>query len=267
MSSADAEQPRPLIASDRPLGQSPFAPQPPAVEHYRPPRLGIIHLLAWTAATAVLLKYNLALEMVRDFDVTGPEKMFHQASNLIHSMVFGAGMVGLGVLLLARARGPVGRLQPGHWIVIIDTAAAVAGFAFVAVHTWVTSVWLDSDSLWWVLFVVIGAIRISRAGLYTIALWRSRDGKCWRVCLGVSAACGMIEGLFYFAVAGGMSFRPWAMSLLALHIVLGAVLLLAFSLDLRSGLRRDWLHWLGAGMLAACGLLNVMWQVYITWFA
>ena len=45
-------------------GESPFAPRSPFAEHYRPPRLGIIHLLAWTAATAVLLKFSMAMEMI-----------------------------------------------------------------------------------------------------------------------------------------------------------------------------------------------------------
>jgi len=113
----------------RPVGQSPFAPgSPPFVEYYCPPRLGIIHLLAWTAATAVLLKFSMAMEMIGNaaIDVMSPaQQVFDQTIRFVYTTVQAAGIVGTSVLLLGKIRGAPGRLHPGHWIMSIDTVTSL----------------------------------------------------------------------------------------------------------------------------------------------
>ena len=101
-------------------GTSPFAPPP---QYFRPPRLGIIHLLAWTAATAVWLKFFVASQRRLRYD--GPVRRVltpsHHAIQFVNAAVIGAGVVGATVILLGKARGESGRLQPGHWFVLIET--------------------------------------------------------------------------------------------------------------------------------------------------
>jgi len=127
MSDPDADHPDDS-APPQLAGESPLAPGSPFAEYYRPPRLGIIHLLAWTAATAVLLKFSMAMEMLGDRGIasTSPElDIAVQAYRFMYSAAHAAGIVGSGVLLLARIRRLPGRFQPGHWLVLVETLGAL----------------------------------------------------------------------------------------------------------------------------------------------
>ena len=106
----------------KPVG--PFAPPP---ELFHPPRLGIVHLLAWTAVTAALLKLSVAAggpDLPSDYHSGERQIFFTITGSMAHMMILAAGVVGTAVILRARLRGVTGRLQAGHWMVVIVTVAS-----------------------------------------------------------------------------------------------------------------------------------------------
>jgi len=78
--------------SSSPVG-SPFA------AHWRQPRLGIIHLLAWTAFTAVLLKVSMGFNMFLDGAESPPLDPPAHVLEFIETTAHAAGLVGANLLL------------------------------------------------------------------------------------------------------------------------------------------------------------------------
>ena len=101
----------------------PFGPSP---ELFHPPRLGIIHLLAWTAVTAVLLKLMMALEFFSPPDELPRAMRIYSVTTLsTDMMILAAGVVGTSVILCSRLRCITGRLQAGHWMLVTTTVVSV----------------------------------------------------------------------------------------------------------------------------------------------
>ncbi len=240
-------------------GRSPLAPGSPFAEYYRPPRLGIIHLLAWTAATAVLLKFWMGMQMIgaRGFAPTSPElAIASQASRFMYSAAHAAGIVGSGVLLLARIRRLPGQFQPGHWLVIIETLTALLWFSswgLCVVLAETTGVTRGAS-----ISVVYGLAGILCSGGYFYAAVAFRGGKRWKICLGVLAGVGLMRGLWYVGIAV-LGPTRWSFDFPLGWLIVGVFLLVAVVVDLCGGLRRDWLHWLGVGIVATDVLLAVGW--------
>lgn len=246
-------------------GECPFGPRSPFAEHYRPPRLGIIHLLAWTAATAVLLKFSLAMEMIRDARI-GPtpqaRHVFVEALGLIGTVGSAAALVGAGILLLAKIRRRGGRLQPGHWLLVIVAAVLLLSLLIWGLQTLALLAELDgyypSYPRWWV-FARWSLPEILSAGMYFYAALASKDGRTWKSCFGVLAAVSFMWGLWYVGL--GLSDRPWLWFNFPLgSMIVGLVLLVTVLVDLRHGPRRDWLHWLGVAVVATSVLI-----VLVSW--
>jgi hypothetical protein len=247
-------------------GKSPFAPGSPFAEYYRPPHLGIIHLLAWTAATAVLLKFSMAMEMIQD---TGGSSMppsmrvFQQIFGFIYSTAFAAGIVGTCIVLRAKMSRLPGRLQPGHWLLLIATVSSLLSLARWAFYVLAETTGLvGSFSPSWIL-VLFGLEEIICSGMYFGATLACRAAKRWKVCFAVLAAVNFMRGVL--SVGSVLLDSPsWAISFSSLPLgsmIVGLVLLLAVLVDLRRGPRRDWLHWLGVAIIAT-GVL-----VYAAWWA
>jgi len=253
------------------IGKSPFGPRSPFVEYYRPPRLGIIHLLAWTAATAVLLKFNVAMEMIETsshFDeMPTALRVFRQVIQFVQSTVHAAGIVGVSVLLLGRVRGATGRLQPGHWIVAIDTVA------FLVVHSWWAlytaarasgiiernTFGFGSGFIWF--YLPFGVISLLRAATYGATATGLRDARRWRVLFATLAVVGLIVSLIQIAASFSRGrFGLFGLTNLPLWpLIIAAVLIPTVVLDLRRGPRRDWLHWLGIAVLGVGTALSMAW--------
>jgi hypothetical protein len=245
-------------------GQSPFGPGSPFVEYYRPPRLGIIHLLAWTAATAVLLKFSLAMEMLGD---TGggslPEGMsiFRQIVGFIYSTAHAAGIVGAGILLLAKISRAPGRLQPGHWLLLVATVAWFLFLSIQGVFVLAQSAGLAGNSAFVWLLAAFGAVEILCAALYFYAALAFRHGMRWTICFGLLTVVDALLGLRY--LCNPLLDFPWSLGFSPLwSLFVGLVLLVTVLVDLRHGPRRDWLHWLGIAIVATAVAISVAWWVW-----
>ena len=257
-------------------GKSPFAPGSPFAAHYLPPRLGIIHLLAWTAATALLVIFWMATtEMIGDDGGDSIPRAIRVAQQVVWSIqltALAAGLVGTGILLLAKIRRLRGRFQPGHWLLLISTL-----------------IWAPSLLVPWALFLLIGTpdsvdtpsasslVWISRTwnlvttstsfAAYFFATFVCKAGNRWRICFAVLAAFGLMQTFRYVGALFSVSLFWWTKPLQYRSLIVGAVLLMAVLIDLRRGPRRDWLHWLGVAIIATGVLLSVAWWVWSTFAA
>ncbi len=234
MDSSDAKP------SDR--SNEPRTPETP-VERFTPPRLSIAHLLIWTAVAAVLMKLSSVLwdnQVLNNYleNASQVERIFSLGVGAIMYMTHSAGLVGMGVILLARIRGAKGRLQPGHWLLVIYTLyyivqalhmSRVPGLAYT--YFFIRMAILVGPSLW--------------------AAFLSRGGRHWTValCLLPAIELGKIGLMIIWS-------RFFSLQTLAIipgliyYAASGLVVLTAVSIDLYKGERRDWLHWTGAAMVA-----------------
>ena len=246
-------------------GKSPFGARSPFAEHYRPPRLGIIHLLAWTAATAVLLKFSMAMEMIGSAGgSTAPVSAFQQVLGLIFSTAHAAGLVGTAILFLAKVRGLPGRFQPGHWLVLV---ASVTWLVFQLI--WFLQVlamragFYDHFGPSWIL-VLVGLTAVLCGGVYFYLTLASKDGRRWKTCFGVLAVVDVMWGLSFLGFC--VLDMPWLLNSYVFgSLIEGSTTLVIVIVDLRRGPRRDWLHWLGPTMIGTGALVGVapwLWSTF-----
>jgi len=266
--------PEPEHEPDLPfLCAEPDAPPPepgaPQLLYLQPPRLGIIHLLAWTAVAAVFLKFGLAIESMDAGPVQDLPPALSVAMRSIHAafgVLHAAALVGCGTLLLARARGWPGRFQPGHWIVLLQSVMVLLSY-FVWI-TWVATQSGQSsgpsDFFW--LPLALGLLQAVYAAGYVLGASRIRDALRWRVGLIVVAIVNGLGAILYCLLAFGFwrvsqwMALPW--DAVVVLLMLAAVLIAEWW----RRARRDWVHWLGVatlGMGAALSLANrIVWMGY-----
>lgn len=254
-------------------------PAPPTpIERFTPPRLSIAILLIWTTVTAVLLKLSLAIGYSPDV-----KNYLDNASQFMRTISFGAssimnillaaGLVGMGVILLARIRGAKGRLLPGHWLLIIYTlndvllAAKIHGQRLV--EHMVRENMGGRPNMSIVVVLALTAFLIRLAILLVPCLWaafRSKGGWHWTAALCLLPASELIHvGLkvVLFRLLSLQSFGMLSMIMGLTYLVIpGLAVLGAVSFDLYKGQRRDWLHWIGVAivvvpMLFAIGRLAI----------
>ena len=251
MSGPDFDLDRPELPRDEDLAAevgSPFAPSP---EYFRPPRLGIIHLLAWTGVTAVLLKFLMAMEMVspRTGDLSVAWQIVGDANRVVTSALLGAGIVGVAVIFRAKSRGEAGRLQPGHWLVLLCTLATVGSWLARAVLTiTLQESQHDPDFLPYTYLLVLGIFSMAVAIGFLLVGRSLHDARRWKLSFRIVGITAMLRSCLelidvvtrtVFAVAGQ---AVWS-------LVVGMVLALTALLDLHRGTRRDWVHWLGIAVV------------------
>jgi len=255
-------------ASDQP-GGSPF------VAFYRPARLGIIHLLAWTAVTAVLLSLTMSLRSLAG-QPTGTRVVnswsegFVTVYWMVETIVMGAGLVGLFVLARDRFRGATGHLQPGHWLVLAQSAPdAIRRFVYVTAMLMLLlgNTGMGSSPMMWIARIPPFVSPLLACGFYWAGTVRCPAGRLWRWTLGMLAVnSGMsvclaasilaLRGSWIRGFATIITTLGWVTGLIYLA---GAFLLLVGAIrDLRRRNRRDWLHWLGVAMIASTVLFSLV---------
>ena len=96
-----------------------------------PPRLGIIHLLAWLTVAAVLFGIENWLRNVENASGTrqGPLPTVYQGFSFASFSMMSAGVVGIVTLLRWRFRGRPQPLSPGHWILVCFASSCAIGYS------------------------------------------------------------------------------------------------------------------------------------------
>jgi hypothetical protein len=271
------KQPDKLPYSAEPSGNCPFHSTSQPLEYYQPPRLGIIHLLAWVTVAVVLMKLNQSMEMLSPFFTNSSysqefvlvTKITIAARNILMAAI----MVGGFVFWFDHGRRQSGSLQPGHWIVAIESIFSLViiienlvKIAIIA-QTNRNPFLLKADSWFFI------GYRIVWAATLIYAAWRLSEKGRWKVVLGVSALQASLRGLFL--LANGMRifvpFQSYFLDVCSTIVqysdyFVGGVFLIAMIIDLLKGMRRDWLHWLRAVYRLALLALGIIVLVLVFYF-
>jgi hypothetical protein len=224
------------------------APDDTTPTYLQPPRLGIIHLLAWMTVAAVLFNYDYSHVPANQVFVLKIGRIIGIFLEILNA----AGLVGCGVLLSAKIRGMPGRLQPGHWLLFygclrlieyrfqFPVQAEIALFLAGRVSPYTPGMVLFgiSDKLLEIVAFLFFANLIPEHGR-------------WRVFFRSWALAISLPSLLLFIVSWhspDLFFTPpnrdvelWCPLLTIQSLMLGVVALL----DLIRPSQRDWLHWLG----------------------
>ncbi len=256
--------PPPLTDDEPPVIRSPI------LGHLRPPRLSILHLMAWMGITAVLIKYGLFWE-----DLFGGQAseyspvitVFRRVLSICYNTTHAAVFVAAGILVLCKFRRVPGRLQPGHWLLLITTVSFLLSYATNFVCFFVDrflepSIDFFPLSIFSLMYAVMGWFRWIVAAVYVILAVRSREARRWKVAYGTVAATNGITGA---GLAMNALFHTWLLTACfpICFCILAGVLLVVVILDVRRGSRRDWLHWFGMIYVGVAAFLSIAWQVQI----
>jgi hypothetical protein len=270
---SDASHQPPTGGGDLP-GPEVAPGQPPADDHFGPPQLGIIHLLAWMTVTAVLLKLSLAINSFHHSALS--ETVFSKVMNSASAAVYAAGIVGFAVLVRAWRRGSMGRLQPGHWMILILAIVIIVWFVDFAIVSLLKQTellpLLQPSTLYQVIMCMLSVLLVSSA-LWFWAARRTADGRRWKALFGLYCASSAIEWFEYLSVAlGPLSyFRDFTylvgqFNSCALLVALLVATLTTVLLDCARGPRRDGLHWLGVAVSLCALLIRIAPQIWFRFF-
>jgi hypothetical protein len=255
-------------------GRSPFAEQSsPFAEQLRVPQFGILHLMIWTAVTAVLLKYYLAVIDESQFQQSVIYLWAARITQCLHAILLASTLVGSGVLIRARCYRMFSRLQPGHWFVLLF---AFVGITYMAI--WPLYRLLPAAQTIWLYLGSLVLINAPMTGIYVWVIARWHGAKRWKLLMGTIALEDAITAaLAMLMIAIAIPFRNGSMpyyltSWIEACAAIGAaafllLLPIVVILDLARRASRDWLHWLGIACYGLGAALTVAWHVYSTFFS
>ena len=241
---------------------SPGSPSRPEPEQ---PRLGIMHLLVWTACVAVYFSVVRALVPPDWAPRLEPSLILAVGAEIGRATALG----GLLIWVARRYRRLPFPEQPGETFLVllgIDAARIVLslpigyGVELGAIPWW-------AQALFSSLAVLLICV------LYLIAAVRTKTLR-WRVYfITVLAASAIVvllplslmlaESLLGPTFTAGRRLIPFLPDLP--RLLPGAVLLFVAVKDARQGLRYRWTHWLGTGIGLWNGLLGILSAAWVTW--
>jgi hypothetical protein len=238
-------------------------------DQLRIPQFGIMHMLVWMTVTAVLLKIYLAILPESFVARVQPESpmLAVQISQIIVAVLTASGLMGVAALVRARCWTMFGRLQPGHWIVLIFTSEDI--LRLIALLACRVSWQAGVSNIWaWLVTTVCSTSFLTVTLGY--AIFRLRDALRWRVVLGVSALGNaltlaaattaiILEANNSSSTAFIANLALWGTYLAPLLLV--PLLILAAILDRRRRVSRDWVHWLGVVLLGLGSVHGFAWTV------
>ena len=246
------------------VGEKPLLPTSAQPQYLQLTRLGIIHLLAWITATAVLMKIDTVIAADKQFELSALLWL-----RIVENILAGAGLVGVGILLLTLPRQKEGYLQPGHWLVMYACLKIlVKKFTIINVTSYSTidieycNYFLVSYGLIWAVFETVALFwfttKIPESGHWSIFF------RLWASVLVISIFIKGINGIRVL----GVGFVPLLPLLLLISVKLISIffenwppifldtinapllfLPIPIMLDVLRGSRRDWVHWLGVSMV------------------
>ena len=244
---------------------------PPVLKQHDPPqpRLGIIHLMAWTLGSAMILAIQRAFNQQNLSELP----WIHQAAQLTlgicNAFIYGAAVGGVFLWMSRLVRGgPKFPVAAGHWLLLIQGCLALLSWACMGMLSLLQGFGeLGFDSGNFRAFLIIWLVQ----KVVPILLWIAAAVLCsgptyWRVALGVhaisDALCALLLSLAILSTFGSNDLFDgvWAIGAVQLLDLLPALaVLVAAVLDLAYGVRRDWLHWVGVAIIFAGGIVSILW--------
>jgi hypothetical protein len=257
-------------------GEPSVAPLPfdseaaPFVTQLCVPRPSANQVIVWFALTVVLMGVNLvmsALETKATEHLQIPRGsvilVWPWWQRMIHWLYipsFAACLVASSALIRSRCLRTPGRLQPGHWIVLILVAVGILGcvirsVVFLRTACHLSGDWGNSglDAMCWLCSVVIGFT-------FVFAAIRLHDAKRWKVLLVSGAVSSLFSAIpvmpvvrtTYEIMKVWLWSTPWWFALVAV------IALVVVVLDWPQRARRDWPHWLGVSLWTLASVAAVL---------
>jgi len=236
---------------------TPFGPE------LEQPRLGIIHLMGWTACVA------FQFAMVRAFSLPGTTPRFEPSVVVWIGAEIGRATALGGLVLLAvrRYRGLRFSGQPGEaFLVLLGVGVAlgiVQRFAhFVVIRSPAGPVLVMQ--MFGLLGILLLAVMYMRAAIKTrIPRWRG-------FFVAAIAVYPLTYALMYLAMAAGAPGSNLGRSLTPLliqspELILGALLVYIAIRDARQDRSYRWTHWLGIGVGLWNGAMRLLTGAIVTW--
>jgi len=226
--------------------------------YFRPPCLGIIHLLAFIAFSTGLIIFYTLLDMRNPRPDHSGIMILWKGLQVIRNIVTAASWVGLWILLAGKIRGIPGRLQPGHWIVIFEGIATILAFIIGGIVYFGP----DSNSRGSNLFLILmGYESFLLVLAFALLIYFLHEAVSWKVLFGALAVLEAASGLLYF----DQGLRIWMhFSItgirLPLEIVVLLVLIATIALNRKNYPIRDWMHWLGLFLIGYEFALSIVWE-------
>ncbi len=142
------------------------------------PRLGIIHLMLWTAGTAIVLTIDrIAQDLVPE--ESSPLDSIRPWMSAAWAVVIGPAIATWAVLIRRRLRGIRFPTQPGEWLLLVSGAS----YVFSQLCTTIGQLTQDADAtqarlplLWFAVSQIFPAVG------YVIAALYNRRPRGWMVC-------------------------------------------------------------------------------------
>ncbi|WP_254512745.1 hypothetical protein [Anatilimnocola floriformis] len=220
----------------------PFSPIDQRLKQPHEERLSIGLLLLWTAVTAALLGYDRATSQPSNGELGSfPLLMAFVVSPLV--------AVGLSawVLMLWRwyTEGPPFPSQPGHWLLLAFGFTSVATL-LMRMMTFISLTGLPGSSF----YVGVNFVALAFAMILNIAASIATRDR-WRILFAIGVAANALAIFMMLLLRLDFQFLV-AVNLLRQLLGWGyglALLVLAVA-DLRQGVRRDNVHWIGVIVVA-----------------
>ncbi|HJT36528.1 MAG TPA: hypothetical protein VJ783_31185 [Pirellulales bacterium] len=217
------------------------------------PRLGIVHLFAWTAASAVWM----ALERLF-YSALGnqsPSTVLTVSSSLA-APVQGAGLMGFLLFVYRRLRGRPCAREPGDWLLVAYGAAILMT---LIEHLLIMSIIQQPRPLQrqMVLMAVSRlSFSITQIALYAVAARRIGKSPLWRGVLWLLCWLQVARMVMEF-VLPLVVFQPRTLLFLRFFpdAAAGVVVSLSAIADGRRRHLRSWTHWTGVAVVVVDGVL------------
>ena len=239
------------------------------------PRPGAKQLVFWIALTVLLVAFDFALSAI---ERAGPKHLPSGGTLLVlpwwrriilwlYRPALAACLVTSGTLIRCKRLPLPGRLQPGHWLVLILAAQGILVFITRPVFSLAAGGYLPfgwSGTIWTVGYVV-------SAVLFVLGAVQLRDAVRWKVLLATGAITSLLWGvpvtLSRLGPSSGrlpsviaqadMACLPWWLAITAVTA------LTVPGLDLLHRSRRDWVHWLGTAIWALGSVAAVLTNLHL----
>lgn len=234
-------------------------------EELDPPRIGVVHLVVWTAGVAVYL----SLERARG-QMFGPSPPFSGTlleigSSILESLAYGAALAGLLLWAARRWRGLPFPKHPGEYLLAVVGLNQALRFLYVFLAYPVTNERLT---------LVTALMHGYHALQCLVLVWPllAVKSRRWRVFFGTLLASHILLFL-HIALPVRVLLTPaispgLLVSSIVLHVAADAILLAIVLKNRWEGIRYPWTHWLGVAVrlwLALTGISTCVRLIIRQW--
>jgi hypothetical protein len=229
-----------------------------------PPRLGIIHLLAWLTVAAALLGIERSARLLENAAIHSDKFVPHnQVLDTIHVIGIAAGVVGLAALIRWRVGGHPSPLAPGHWILIAEVAPMLLIYVGeIARRALVAKSGINAQTSYLPVVAITALTAMAQMFVFSLAGFRWVQGRSWQLVfrlLAVGSVSQMTLSILLFTFVAGWLAPPFPLvdffypAPAVIHGIVSSTTV-AFAAYEAFRIRRDWLHGLGVAVLCVNGM-------------